>query len=480
MSFSVERSWATEPLHYEAPHPPSEEPRPYQHAAVEYALARDHCLIGDAPGVGKTAECILISNAIRAKRTLVVCPASLRLNWQREVLRWAQIQNVIPYTIMKAKDGVSPYAHYTIVSYDLLRNRDLLAALMRERWDHCILDEGHYLKDPKGNQRVKPICAPDGLPSVVGRFTLATGTPMPNQPIEVYNAIRLLDWDAIDRASVEDFRDFYYEEGSGFITRRVWDGSKYVFKQQWSDHVRNVPRRLEDIRYRLRSRLMVRRLKTQPGILDQLPPRQWHLFPMSETTETRKAMKHPGWQMVERLYQLDEGALMSDVPIDGEVSTARRLLGEAKAPLVASYIEQLLLEGTEKIVVSAWHHTVLEILRERLEKYGLTYMDGRTGDSKKQEAVDRFQEDDKVRVILGQMLPLGKGWTLTAAQDAVLAEPYWTPGENDQFLDRIHRYGQEADRVLGHVPVILGTLDERVLARAIEKDQNIHQALDGG
>lgn len=477
--FAYERSWAIEPLWYEAPYPEWAEPRPYQHAAVEYALARPNCLIGDAPGVGKTAEGVLLSNAVQARRTLVVCPASLRLNWEREVWHWSTIPYVQTYPVLKARDGVSPEAHYVIISYDLLRNWDILRALMEVRWDHLICDEAHYLKDPKGNTRVRPLMAEDALRMACGRITMLTGTPMPNQPIEIYNVARILDWDCIDRMSVDAFRDHYYDEGGGFVTRMVWDeaAGRKVAKVEYSTRVRNVPVNGDELRERLRSSIMVRRHKED--VLPQLPERQWHLFPLVATPDMRRALRHPGWETVSRWYELDPSQFDEAAAIDGEVSTARRLLGEAKAPAVAEYVEQLLREGAHKVVVSAWHRTVLDLLCERLERYGLVYMDGRTSDARKQEAVDAFQGDDDVRVILGQMQPLGKGWTLTAAQDCVLAEPFWVPGENDQFLDRIHRYGQRGDRVIGHVPVVPDSLDERILARAVEKDRDVEWALDG-
>ena len=138
----------------------------------------------------------------------------------------------------------------------------------------------------------------------------------------------------------------------------------------------------------------------------------------------------------------------------------------------------MLLEGVYKIVVAAWHHSVLDLLKERLSKHGLVYMDGSTSAARKQEVVDQFQTDEDIHIILGQMLPLGEGWTLAKAQDVLLAEPDWVPGKNDQMLDRIHRIGQEGDYILGHVPVVPDTLDERILSTAIAKDQNIYRALD--
>lgn len=427
--------------------------------------------------MGKTAEAILLSNALAARRTLVVCPASLRLNWEREVWRWSTIPNVRTYPTLSARDGISPQAHYQIVSYDLLRSEPILRALLALRWDHLVLDEAHYLKDPKGNKRTRAICAPDGLPSVAGRITMLSGTIMPNQPVECYNAARLLCWDAIDRMSLEDFREHYYEYGSGFVTgRHLGPDQVWRYGPHWSTHVRNVPRNLDELRERLRRGFMVRRLKEH--VMTELPRRQWHVFPLAPTPAMREALRHPGWVVAERMYQLDPSAFNSGIPVDGAVSTARRMLGEAKAPEVAGYVRELAREGAGKIVVGAWHLSVLAALREALADLGVAYMDGATSPTRKQAEVDRFQRDPAVGIMLGQMQPLGEGWTLTAAQDVVLAEPHWVPGRNDQLLDRVHRHGQKGDHVIGHVPIVPDTLDERVLATAIEKDVAIHKALD--
>ena len=212
--------------------------------------------------------------------------------------------------------------------------------------------------------------------------------------------------------------------------------------------------------------------------MHELPPKQWHVFPLATTPEIRAALKHPGWKAAERLYEMDASAFNSGIPVDGAISTARRLLGEAKVGGVLEYIRDLLDSGVEKLVVAAWHHSVLAPLRAGLEAHGLVYMDGSTTPRAKQKAVDRFQSEAGIRIILGQTIPLGEGWTLTAAQDVVMAEPDWVPGKNDQLLDRVHRFGQSGDRVIGHVPVVPGSMDEKIFSVAIRKDQSIHAALD--
>lgn len=477
--YDIVSSRATEPSFYVAPAPLEQlernwgiVPMGYQYAGVEYQLRRNHGILGDEPGLGKTAQAIMLSNAIGAKHTLVVCPASLRLLWQEQIWRWSTIPNVQVYPILKSRDGVSLVHHYVVVSYDLLRNPSILHALLERRWDHIVYDEAHAIKDPKGNQRTVPICAPDLLPSVAGRMTLATGTLLPNQPIECYNALRLLNWEAIDRASLADFREYYYDFGEGWV--RVGGQMK------WSSKVRNAPRRMEELQYRLRKHVMVRRLKAQ--VLHMLPPKRWQPFPLEMTGAIRVALRHPGWSEVERLWEMDPEGFDPSSIIDGHAATARRELGEAKAPGVAGYIEDLIESGVNKIVVGAWHRSVLAVLKDLLTKVtgeeGLVYMDGGTSPGAKQRAVDAFQTDPRVKVMLGQKRPLGEGWTLTQAQDVVDAEIDGTPGVNEQFFDRINRMGQLGSHTTCHIPLVPGTLDEKIINRAVHRARTIYKALD--
>ena len=488
----MERSRAKKPLFYIAPTPPNMHPMQFQLAGVEYAVARPHCLFGDAPGLGKSAECIMVSNAIEAKKTLVVCPASLRLNWEREIWAWSTQENVTTYPILKAKDGVDIGADYVIVSYALLANKNIREAIMDTTWDNLVLDEAHAMKDPNGNTRTRAICGyydgrdfNEGIENVCGRITMASGTILPNQPIECYNAVRLMNWDAIDRMSLEDFREYYYRKGRGYVT------GPYIAKfknklgeyeevqrhgRHMSNNVRNIPIRLKDLQFRLRKHVMVRRLTEH--VLPQLPQIRWKPVPLLQDAGIRKALSHPGWVEAEKLYQMDEGAFSSGAPIDGSISTARRELGEAKAPAIADYIHELIRSGTNKIIVSAWHHSVLDYLKQSLSEHGLVYMDGRTSATNKQKAVDMFQEHEGTKIILGQMITLMMGWTLIAARDVVNAEPDWVSGNNEQLMFRVRRIGQKADKLIGHMPLVPDTLDEHILSTVIKKDKNIYQALD--
>ena len=175
MTYAIDASRATRPAFYTPPSPSKQDYMPFQAAGVEYALCRDHVLLGDEPGLGKTIQAIGISNAIEATHSLVICPASLRLNWQLEVQRWT-VHKRFTYPILKSSDGVSTQANWVFISYDLLRSNGIFEALLDLQWDHLILDEAHYLKDPKGNARTARLLGKGGIRETADRITCLSGS----------------------------------------------------------------------------------------------------------------------------------------------------------------------------------------------------------------------------------------------------------------------------------------------------------------
>ena len=117
------------------PCPPGKEFLPYQQAGINYVLGRDNSIIGDEPGLGKTIQAIGVANALDARRVLIVCPASIRLGWQREIHSWSTLHRVSTNPILTGSHGVSPFANYVIVSYDLLRNDSIHKTLRSAEWD---------------------------------------------------------------------------------------------------------------------------------------------------------------------------------------------------------------------------------------------------------------------------------------------------------------------------------------------------------
>lgn len=453
--------------------PPDEELWPFQKASVAYILRRQNALDGDAPGLGKSPTAICVANEQRAKRVLVLCPANIRLQWVKYIRRWSTMR--WPYhihAIVNGSQGVHPTAAWTICSYDLAATEAIGRALAKGTYDLLILDEGHYLKtvDAKRTRAVfggGENRAFDALASRAGSILALTGTPLPNRPREAYTMARGLCWDSVDFMSEDRFRErFNPSQLQVKIDRATGREVKYVDERTG---------RHGELQSRLRVNFMVRHEKHGPhGVMTQLKLPVFDIVHVEETGPVKQALK------AESMLDIDpENMEGADAEVLGHVAVARRMMGVAIAPLAAQYIEMLLDGGEEKIVVFGHHIQVLDILQEKLAKYGMVRIDGRVLPARKQVLVDQFRTDPRTRVCLGNLLSMGTGTDglQDVAAHAVFAEADWTPGNNQQGVDRLDRGGQTRT-VQADFLVARNSFSERVLATALRKNINVHKTLD--
>lgn len=462
-------SWARD-SEYEPPAPSGINPKtgepyaymPFQKAGIAYALKHGNCLVGDEPGLGKTIQAVGLANAIEAQRVLVICPASIRLSWAREVADWSTLRRPTTYPILKSGDGVNPYANYTIISYDLIRNPHIHEALCEVNWDLMVLDEAHYLKtiDAKrtratfGGGRAKPF-RDKWLSQKAGRIMALTGTPLPNRPRECYTLARSLHPESIDWMGYDAFCHRFNPSG------RLDNG-----------HALEMKGRLPELQARLRCNFMVRRRKDE--VLTDLPDKRYEFTYVEPNGGIREVLAK------ERLIDFDPKSLLNpDFRIEGSVATVRREMGEAMAPRVIEHIRYLLDVVEIPKIVMFYHHTsVMEMLAEKLHTYGMAIRKGGTGTAAQQAAVDTFVDDADVRIFLGQLDTMEGADRLQHVTDhAVFAEPAWTPGRNEQCVDRLHRYGQHGN-VIAQFLLAEGSFNERVLGAVLDKAHDIHDTLD--
>jgi SWI/SNF-related matrix-associated actin-dependent regulator 1 of chromatin subfamily A len=447
------------------PSPKGLEYFPYQRAGIAYALDRSGTLIGDEPGLGKTIQAIGVANTMGAERILVVCPASIRLNWQREIRQWSTIPNVTTYPVMKSSSGINPFTNYVIISYELMRNESIHAALCEVDWDLIIPDEAHYLKSPTaqrtralfggGRGQFKDNVLAERATKIVG----LTGTPLPNRPRECYTLARALHWDAIDWMSYDQF--CYRFNPSGQITS--------------GETVVNIEKkgRLPELQARLRCNLMVRRLKAD--VLKDLPDKRYEMAYVEPNGEIKNVL-----QKEKLLNFAPEDLVNPTADILGQVSTVRREMGEAKVPRVVEHIKYLMdIVEIPKIVLFCHHRSVMEELYDSFDKYHPVMVRGGMSSVAKNESVISFQKTPGIRLFMGQLDAAGFGidGLQKVCRHVVFAEPAWTPGTNEQAVDRCHRIGQH-DNVIAQFIVVEGSFDERVLGSVFNKVHTIHQVLD--
>jgi len=163
---------------------------PYQLAGIEYALGKPGVLLADAMGLGKTIQAVGVINAdATIRRVLVICPASLKVNWARELTKWL----VRPMSIGVAGSGVEfPHAaDVVIINYDILTK--YRSQIDRIKWDLLVADEAHLVKNPKA-RRTEALFGKNGRNAIrAARRLFMTGTPIVNRPIELWNIVQSLD-----------------------------------------------------------------------------------------------------------------------------------------------------------------------------------------------------------------------------------------------------------------------------------------------
>ena len=450
--------------------PADQELWPFQKSNIEYALSRKCTLIGDQPGLGKTPTAVCFANEIRAKRSLVICPASIRIQWVKKIREWTVLR--WPYCvhpILAGRHGVHPTAEWTVVSYDLARTEAIGKALAKGHYDLLILDEAHYLKT-SDSKRTRAIFGGGhaevfaDLASRSERILALTGTPLPNRPREAFTLAKGLCWDSIDWMSEDSFRERFNPSQTVEKIDPATGKTKFYIDERSGRH--------GELQNRLRANFMTRHLKRD--VMPQLQMPVYDLVYLEETEAVKSALK------AESLLQIDPDNFQGlNVKVLGAIATARRMMGLALAPQIADYVDMLIDGGEEKLVVFAYHHEVMDILQKAWEKHGVLRVDGNTSAVRKMKSVELFQDNPHHQIFLGQIIACGTGTDglQKVSNHALIAEPDWVPGVNEQAFDRLDRGGQRR-QVQGDIFVAQNSLSEKILAAALRKGHTVHSALD--
>ncbi len=458
---SADASRATD-ADIEIPAPAGLEYLGYQRAGIAYAMERTNTIIGDEMGLGKTVQALGLINADPSiSSALIICPASLRLNWRREAKRWL----CRPLSVGIALNSF-PATDVVVVNYDRLgKHRD---AIRRRNWDLLVADEAHYLKNPKA-QRTREVFGRPKRGEVARidpirarRRLFLTGTPLLNRPVELWPILHACGW--------KNWLQYVTRYCAAQRTQFGWDVSG-------ASH-------LDELQARLRSELMVRRLKAD--VLTELPPKRRQIIEVTANGAARAVGAElellrrlcPGGgeddylEAVSRLQQRDFAGF-------AELSRLRHETALAKVPAVVEHVTECFESGTPKLVLFGHHKDALGQVRADLEKAGLCCV-MLTGDMKsedRQRSVDRFQSEAGVQVFLGTIGAAGVGLTLTAASHVVFSELDWVPGNMSQAEDRCHRIGQRDSVLVQHL-VFEGSLDALVAQTLVRKQAVIDAALD--
>ena len=414
---------------------------PFQKEGVAFALsvAEGRVMIADEMGLGKTVQAIAFASAYRsAWPVLIIAPSSVKLNWADELEKWLMLEpgNI---NIVSSRSDAGPVSScpVTVVSYGMFTSKSAVAeVLKKQKFKVVILDESHYIKNQTA-LRTKMI-AP--LVKASTYCALLSGTPALAKPVELF-------------PQVSGLRPDLFSNWRAFTQR--YCAPKLM---PWGMDY-NGSSHLDELHGELR-KFMVRRLKRK--VLSQLPRKRRQRISLSigKSKEMKKVQ-----ELFEDLNGLRLDALLDNFeahngvvdPQDMDDAAYQRFqqrnilssiftaTGEAKKSAVCEYLSDL-AQCTEKFIVFAHHHTMLDAIEEQLVRSKISYMriDGSTSSRDRHDYVERFQnEKEDCRVALLGVTSAGQGITLTAAHTIVFAELHWTPGVLSQAEDRAHRIGQE-------------------------------------
>ena len=417
-------------------------PLPHQKDAIEKLLENDKFILADDMGLGKTTSTVIASLESGVKKILVICPASLKINWQRE------IQNYTDRTISICEGKKFEDSDFVIVNYDILKNfhdikENKNSIILNSKFDLVVIDEAHYISNPQA-QRTKIIM---DITKNIKKLWLLTGTPMTSRPMNYYNILKLID------SPVSQNWMAYAIRYCGGYQFRV--GNKKIWNVTGASN-------LEELRDRTSNQIL-RRLKTD--VLD-LPD---------------KIMTPVYLQLKSRLYEELMGQYYDWYTTRQEESKSlsiqfskltkvRQIIAEEKISSTIEIAENIIEQGKKVIIFSNF----TEPLKKIYEHFGKSavYLDGTTSKPARQKAVDDFQENEKIKVFCGNIKAAGVGLTLTAAEACIMNDLSFVPSDHSQAEDRAYRYGQK-NNVSIFYPIFENTIEGAIYDILTSKKQII-------
>lgn len=405
--------------------------RNYQREGVERLIEitdrRGSAILADEPGLGKTIQVIEFINRLAIDTTLIVCPASLRVNWGKELDKW--LINTLQYV--------------EVVSYEEVVN----GRFKLEHYGLVVFDEAHYLKNASA-KRTKAC-----LKISADRRLFLTGTPIVNRPMDAFPILQSCGM----QLTKTEYGKRYC---AGKLIPIRW---KPVKKYAWDF---SGASNTEELGRSLRRHLMVRRTKKE--VLTEIPRKIRQVIEMDIELTESEVLRVAAERLFNGFSEAAANAGEVDPVAFADLSRARLELAQSKLPHVISFAKDL-LEEEDKLVIFAYHREIIDAIAEQLANSVKLY--GGMRDKEKNASVENFQNGD-ARVFVGQITAAGTGLTLTAAHTMLFAEIDWVPGNIVQCEDRCHRFGQTEPVRIFHLTAA-GSIDSRMIRTLVDKQKII-------
>ncbi len=422
-------------------------PLEHQKIAIEKLVGSKKFILADDMGLGKTTSTIIAALETGAKKILIICPASLKINWERE------IRNYTDRSVFICEGKKFSLEHdFVIVNYDILKNfydikekEDSLIYKLNP--ELIIIDEAHYAQNGQA-KRTKLI---NHFSKRSERLWLLTGTPMTNRPMNYFNLLQLIESPVSQNWMAYAIR---YCQGYQFTAgnRKIWNVTGAS--------------NLEELRDRT-SRQFLRRLKTE--VLDLPDKIITPVYLRLSSKEYEGLMgEYFNWY---KNNKEESGSLTIQF---SKLMKVRQVIAEEKVEHTIELIQNV-IDQDKKVIVFTNFTDTLNRIADHFGKQAVR-LDGSTSKPQRQYAVDQFQENDKIKVFVGNMKAAGVGITLTAAEVVIFNDISFVPGDMSQAEDRAYRYGQK-NNVLIYYPIFQNTIELIIYDIVNNKKQNIETVM---
>ena len=404
-------------------------PLEHQKVAIEELLKNKKYILADDMGLGKTTSTIIASLETGAKKILIICPASLKINWQREYQLYSEKTSYVCEGKNYSED-----AEIVIMNYDIIKNfhdsKDRKnSIILNSKFDLVIIDEAHYIQNVQA-QRTKLI---NDLVRDIDRLWLLTGTPMTSRPINYFNLLSL-----VDSPVAKNWMAYVVRYCSGYQFKV---GPRKVWNVMGASN-------LEELRDRT-STTVLRRLKED--VLD-LPEKIITPVYLRLRSKLYEEVMGDYYNWYEKNPEESKNLSIQFT----KLTQVRQVIAEEKTQHTIELAENIVEQG-KKVIIFCNFTKSLETIVNHFGKSAVR-LDGSMSKIQRQDAVDRFQEDEKVKVFVGNIRAAGVGITLTAAEAVIMNDLSFLPSDHSQSEDRAYRYGQK-NNVLVYYPIFDNTIE---------------------
>lgn len=440
---------------------------PYQRAGVAYASNARRTFIADEMGLGKTVQAIAtLEYVYDSYPAVVVCPATLVLNWKAEYNRW--LPHIKVAVVKDRKEFPSDY-DVVIIGYSNINKWE--KQLLNHR--SYIFDESHYCKTPQAQRTKSAVKIARSAPKE-GLVLCLTGTPVTNRPAEYASQLNILG--KLDKFGGE----------WGFYRRYCG-----AFKDKWGQWHLDGHSNLKELNDLLRSTCYIRRTKEQ--VLSDLPPVIHDPVLVDGTVAGMKEYRKAEIDIIEYLMERakeiakelglnpNSAAVVAKMRAESNqhlvrLSVLRRLSAKAKMPVIKEWVESRIAEG-RKVVIAAHHRDVVDELALAFGDLRIQGgMDINEIEAQKHKFMTMSCEEAPVIVLSIQAAKTGHN--LQVAQDVLFVELPWTPADIDQTYSRCHRLGQQGSVTATYL-LCDGTIDEEIYSLIERKRGVVSKAVDG-